>query len=234
MYNNISNSASASYTQDAGLKRYFRDIYMNVALGIGIVAACCFAVEHMSIVRAFVMTPLVVFGSAIGLMGLSFYMPLNAHRLPAQTLSGLFFTVAVLEGILVSLITSAYLPGSVFKAFATAAITFWIASEYAKQTNTDLRKFSSLMTTVILGVIITSIINLFTRSHIVSLGISAISVVLFTALIARDTQELEQLYYNHAAQQDKVAILGSLQLFLSIIGLFVHLLRLMGTRRNNT
>jgi hypothetical protein len=63
---------------------------------------------------------------------------------------------------------------------------------------------------------------------------SLIGVGVFTGLIAYQTQNLRQMYYalpNDEEIRQKMAIAGALNLYMSVINLFLSLLRLMGDRK---
>jgi FtsH-binding integral membrane protein len=84
------------------------------------------------------------------------------------------------------------------------------------------------------GLLLASLANLFFRSSGLFFAISLVSVVIFTGLIAYSTQMLKDLYYKisyNDQTRQKVAILGALQLYASVINLFLAILRLTGERR---
>jgi FtsH-binding integral membrane protein len=66
--------------------------------------------------------------------------------------------------------------------------------------------------------------------------ISIIGVGIFTLLTAYDSQKIKALYYqtqNSAEVTQKLAIYGSLTLYMDFINLFIFLLQLLGVRRND-
>jgi FtsH-binding integral membrane protein len=61
-----------------------------------------------------------------------------------------------------------------------------------------------------------------------------VGVLIFVALIARDTQKIKELNIigNEGTEEDKKeAIMGALTLYLDFINLFLFLLRLLGRRK---
>ena len=84
------------------------------------------------------------------------------------------------------------------------------------------------------GLIIASVVNIFLHSTQLQFIISVIGVLLFTGLTAFDTQKIKTMYNQSwgAESQQKVAIMGALNLYLDFINLFMYMLRFMGNRRS--
>ena len=61
-----------------------------------------------------------------------------------------------------------------------------------------------------------------------------IGVIVFTGLIAWDTQQIKEMYYESDGYEiaGKKAIMGALRLYLDFINLFMMLMQLLGTRRD--
>ncbi len=83
----------------------------------------------------------------------------------------------------------------------------------------------------LLGLIIASLANMLLQSSAVEFALSVIGVIVFTGLIAYDTQKLKALYYQGADIDNKTGILAALTLYLDFINLFIYLLRFLGDRR---
>jgi len=86
----------------------------------------------------------------------------------------------------------------------------------------------------LVGIFIASIVNIFLGSETLYWIITYVGVLIFVALIARDTQKIKELNIigNEGTEQDKKeAIMGALTLYLDFINLFLFLLRLLGRRK---
>ena len=57
--------------------------------------------------------------------------------------------------------------------------------------------------------------------------------MIFTGLIAYDTQKLKHIYYSGHDANCKVGIMGAFTLYLDFINLFVFLMRFLGEKRND-
>ena len=109
---------------------------------------------------------------------------------------------------------------------------------YGSTTKKDLTGIAQFMYMGLIGVIIASIVNIFTKSTGMEYTISILCVVIFTVLTAFDVQRLKQGYdlvrYD-TDNSEKLAVIGALNLYMDFINLFLHLLRLLegfGGRRN--
>ena len=84
----------------------------------------------------------------------------------------------------------------------------------------------------LIGIIIASIVNIFMASSALHFAISVIGVLVFAGLTAYDTQNIKNEYseFHDRETTGKLAIMGSLRLYLDFINLFIMLLRLFGNR----
>jgi hypothetical protein len=83
------------------------------------------------------------------------------------------------------------------------------------------------------GIILASLVNVFTQSPMFQFLISVIGVLVFAGLTAWDTQRLKTEYLYGAMDGDteeRSAIIGALSLYLNFINLFTLLLQLLGQR----
>ena len=85
----------------------------------------------------------------------------------------------------------------------------------------------------LIGIIIATLVNLFFHNSMVTTVVSYLGVLIFVGLTAYDTQKIKQMcmsfdYADTNAQ--KLALLGSLTLYLDFINLFIHLLSILGKR----
>ena len=88
----------------------------------------------------------------------------------------------------------------------------------------------------VIGLIIALVVNMFLGSSTFDLLISIAGVLIFTGLTAYDTQKIKRLVheFNQADEEStmKVALMGSLILYLDFINLFLYLLRFFGNSRD--
>jgi FtsH-binding integral membrane protein len=114
-----------------------------------------------------------------------------------------------------------------------AASVFGAMSLYGYTTRKNLMNFGSFLMMGVIGIFISSLVNLFLQSTGFQFMISIVGVLVFTGLTAYDTQAIKELYYEADSTEvaGKKAIIGALNLYLDFINLFISLLRIFGDRR---
>jgi FtsH-binding integral membrane protein len=153
------------------------------------------------------------------------------NRISATAALGLFFVYAASLGITIGLIVASYTTGSVATAFLSASAMFGAAAIYGRVTKRSLATMGSLLFMGVIGLIVAMLVNLIFPNGMVTLIISLVGVVLFTALTAYDVQRIQS--GDLAAQtgsMEKAAVIGALHLYLDFINLFLFMLRLLGGR----
>ena len=90
----------------------------------------------------------------------------------------------------------------------------------------------SLLFMALIGLILASLVNFFLKSTALYWIITYAGVLIFVGLIAWDTQKIKRLSTQATDETSarRIAILGSLMLYLDFINLFLFLLRIFGRR----
>jgi FtsH-binding integral membrane protein len=153
-------------------------------------------------------------------------------RLAPATATALFVGYAALNGLTLASIFLVYTRASIASTFFITAATFAIMSFYGYVTKRDLTRMGSLLFMALIGLVLASLVNFFLRSTGLYWIITYAGVLIFIGLIAWDTQKIKNL--SRQATDDtsarRIAILGSLMLYLDFINLFLFLLRIFGRR----
>ena len=150
-----------------------------------------------------------------------------------NTATGLFILYSALTGISLSGIAFMYTTASLASTFLSTAVIFAVMAFYGMTTKTNLNSMGRFLIMGLIGIVISSIINIFIGSSVFQMAISAIGVLIFTGLTAYDTQKILQMYQSGDAYSEsgqKKAIIGALTLYLDFINLFIYLLQFMGSR----
>ena len=87
----------------------------------------------------------------------------------------------------------------------------------------------------LIGIILATVVNIFIGSSMLNMIVSYVGVVVFVGLTAYDSQKIKNLLYqvdNMSEEAQKLALLGSLTLYLDFINLFLMLLRIFGGNRD--
>jgi FtsH-binding integral membrane protein len=156
---------------------------------------------------------------------------INKLSLPVATL--LFVLYSVINGALLSSIFLIYTTSSIATVFFITAGTFAAMSIYGYTTKTDLTSMGKLLMMAVIGLIITTVVNLFMKSSGLEMIISYAGVLIFVGLTAYDTQKIKEMCLqapDASETMQKYALLGALSLYLDFINLFIYLLRIFGRR----
>ncbi|NTV47602.1 MAG: Bax inhibitor-1/YccA family protein, partial [Chlorobiales bacterium] len=177
----------------------------------------------------------VFFGLVIAELALVFGISAAINKLSAAAASGLFFLYSALNGLTLASIFLVYSLGSIAGTFVVTAGMFGAMSLYGMTTKRDLTKFGSIAMMGLIGIIIAGVVNMFMASSVLNLIISVVGVILFTGLTAYDTQKIKEMaaMTNDGESEGKVAVMGALSLYLDFINLFLMLLRLFGSSRED-
>ena len=87
----------------------------------------------------------------------------------------------------------------------------------------------------LIGLIIATVVNIFIQSSGLMWICTYAGVLIFSGLTAYDTQKIKNMFLMHGAEMNestmKLALRGSLTLYLDFINLFLYLLRIFGDRK---
>jgi len=166
-------------------------------------------------------------------LGFVLLMSFGFNKLSYPVLIGVFLAYATVNGISLSFIFFVYSLGSIVNVFLSSVALFAIMAIAGYTTKTDLTKLGSILMIGLVGIIVASLINFFTKSDTMSYICSILGVIIFTGLTAYDVQKIK----NMAAEDDgsvtfrKMSVMGALTLYLDFINIFLMLLRLFGSRK---
>src|SRR5512137_1288738 len=213
-------------------RRFMAAVYRWMTFGLLVTSGVAFYVASTPEALQLIFGNRIVFwGLIIAQFGLVIALSAAVNKLSAGMAGALFLLYSALTGATLSTVLLAYTGASVASAFAVTAGTFLAMSIYGTVTKRDLTSWSTFLFMGLIGIVIASVVNIFTRSGMVSWVISAAAVVVFTGLTAYDTQRLRRM----AVAGTGVAALpvnGALALYLDFINLFLSLLNIFGGRRN--
>jgi len=176
-----------------------------------------------------------LFGWLVMLGPLAFILAMNfgLQRMSASTLTLLFVAFSAVMGASLSSIFLVYTDSSIMQVFGITAGTFLVMAIVGYTTSTDLSRFGSLLFMALIGMLIAMVVNWFLASSALDYIISVAGVLIFTGLIAYDTQKLKRIAagVEYGSEHGrKLALLGATSLYLDFINLFLFLLRLLGRR----
>lgn len=235
-------------TYDAGLRTHMIRVYNYMASGLalsGIVAFLIFNYEpvrnvffQMGMTRGGNIIPvgLNVMGwvAVIAPFGLLLLMGFRAAQMSLTSVQGIYWAVTGLMGVSLSLVLFQYTGASVARTFFVTAASFGALSLYGYTTKRDLTAMGKFLFMGLIGIVLASLVNMFLGSSGLSFIISILGVLIFSGLIAYDTQKIKEQYDDAYGSDvaDKLAVFGALSLYLDFVNLFQFLMSFLGQNRD--
>ena len=213
-----------------------RKVYLWMTLALVITGFTAYYVATSETLMMALFTNQILFwGLVIGELVLVFSLSAAINRLSLTTATLMFVLYSVINGATMSFIFLAYTASSITNVFLITAGTFAVMAVFGYFTKTDLTSWGKILMMALIGIIIATIVNIFTKSEGLTMILNYLGVLVFVGLTAYDSQKIKQMLMmapdaGEAAQ--KVALLGALSLYLDFINLFLYLLRILGSRRD--
>ena len=85
---------------------------------------------------------------------------------------------------------------------------------------------------LLIGLIVMLIINIFVANTMLGMLISGAAVLLFSVLIAYDTQRIKEEFLTHG-DVNNAAVCGALSLYLDFLNMFIHLMHIFGVANDD-
>ena len=235
-YYNVSYAESPFGTLNEYMTKTFGWMFLGLIVSFAVAIGTAFS--GLGVVMA---STGIIWVAAIVEIVLVVILSSRVMTLRPATATGLFFGYAVLNGINLSTLFYAYRMDTLVFAFLVGALYFGIMAVYGWRTGKDLTGWGPKLMGGLIALILISLFGgLFGMLFHISFGVMdllycAVSLVLFMALTAYDTQMLRHHYAyfgGDAAMLHKSAILGALSLYLDFINIFLYVLRIMARDRD--
>jgi FtsH-binding integral membrane protein len=230
--------------EQTAVAAFMNRVYGWMGVGLGVTGVVAYAIslwleQNLEWLAANSWAMWVVFGIQLLMV---FTMSAKAMKMPAALATMLFILYAVVTGVSLSVLFVIYTKSSIASTFLVTGGSFAALSIFGATTKRDLSGMGGILTFLLIGVFIGSIVNWFWANSTLYWIITYAGVVVFALLTAYDTQKIRQLARDvdsenhisagHAEEmRQRASILGALVLYLDFIGLFVFLIRILGDRR---
>ncbi len=217
--------------------KVMRNVYAWMCLGLLMTALTAVLVASTpSIIYAIASSKLLFFGLFGAELALVIWLSARIDRMSSMTAGLMFALYAVLNGVTMSFIFLAYTMESIATTFLVTAGTFGGMTLVGYTTKKDLSGMGRTLIMLLIGLIIATVANIFVASSGLAAILNYAGVLIFVGLTAYDTQKIKAMVeYATAAgdeeQTTKLALMGSLSLYLDFINLFLYLLRIFGRKR---
>ena len=157
------------------------------------------------------------------------YLSARIHKMQVTTARIVFILYSFVSGLTFGSIFIVFKMSSIMLIFLITAILFGIFALIGRFTKLDLTKAGTILLMMLLGIVICTFVNVFLKNDTLDLFVSYISIIVFLGFTAYDMQKIKMLSYE-CDDEDKIAIIGALELYLDFINIFIDLLRIFGKR----
>ena len=230
-YNQVEERAQSSALSFPAL---MSKVYLWMTLALVVTGMTAYYVASSpAILYAIVSNQIAFWGLFIGELVLVFVLSSRIMSLSFVTASLMFVIYSIMNGVFFSFILRAYTEQSIATTFLITAGTFGAMSLFGFVTKRNLSTMGRILFMLLIGLIIATVVNIFMKAEGLTLILNYAGVVIFVGLTAYDTQSIKQMLQEHGDKEgaEKIALLGSLSLYLDFINLFIYLLRFFGESR---
>jgi uncharacterized protein len=221
---------------DAGLRSFMLGVYNKMGLGLVLSGILAYITSSVPAVRDMLFTAnggytlagTIVAFSPMAILLISMFAMRNPSKTGANLL---YWTIVTLIGAGLGVLALRYTGQSLASTFFITASAFGALSLWGYTTKRDLTGFGSFLIMGMFGLILASIVNIFLQSPMMMFVISGLGVLIFSGLIAFDTQRLKFEYYYLKGDDTAMSVatsMGALSLYLNFINLFQFLLSFLG------
>ena len=211
-----------------------RKVYVWMSLALAITGFTAYGVATSpGIMQAIYTNQILFWGLIIAEFALVIGVSAAINKLSLTTATLMFILYSVINGALLSYIFILYTASSISTVFFITAGTFAAMAFIGYTTKTDLSSWGKILLMALIGLIIATVVNVFIKSTMFDMILSYVGVLIFVGLTAYDTQKIKNMLYEAEYADEsyqKLALLGSLTLYLDFINLFIYLLRIFGSR----
>lgn len=221
-------------TSDRAVFNFFNTVYAWMACGLGVTATVAYLVsQNTAIMKALYSRGLIVV-FLLGTALLAYGIRAAAQRISATVATALFLLYAAIIGAFISFIFIIYPLNTIAAAFVMTGGVFGGMSVFGFVTKRDLTSMGSFLIMCVWGLFLATIVNVFIASNAFSWVLTYIILAVFIGLTAYDTQMLKNMAEQLADQPalaSRYAIIGSLNLYVDFINIFMSILRILGGSR---
>lgn len=222
-------------TYDQGLRNYMTSIFNWMILGVLVSAGGAYLGVASGLPLWFAAHKGMFLLAALAPIGIIIAMGAGMRSASLNTLRLGYLAIALLEGLTITVLLSKYAPSSVITVFLATSASFAGLSLVGYTTGKNLSGMGNFLISALWGLIAVMLITIFFPIPGANLLISVAGVVIFSGLIAYDTQKLKLAYTPSmdGDLQSRIVLWGALDLYLDFINLFILLLRIFGSSSSN-
>ncbi len=219
---------------DDGFPEYLYAIYRYMTFGLTLSGLIAYICANSNLYKQVTTTPFVLPILLITPLILVIVLSNRIEQMSIPMAKTSFWLFATLIGFSFAGIFQIYLGESIAKTFFEVAGAFFILSLIGFFTKRSLTRMGTFLLLSLVSLILAGLVDVWLSSNAIDFLISAVGILIFSALSAFDTQKISDRFYAIHADCDirnREAILGALNLYLDFINIFLSLLKLNGSKK---
>lgn len=223
-------------TRVSAYSKLMRSVYLWMTFALIITGLTAATVAFSPAMLSMLFSSKITFyGLIIAELAVVIILSAKIQKLSFTTATLMFILYSILTGATLSVIFLAYQLDSIVTTFFVTAGTFGSMTLIGYTTKKDLSKMGTYLLMTLIGLVIATLVNMFLANSTLDWIITYVGVLLFIGLTAYDTQKIKQMLREYGTEinenSQKMALMGSLTLYLDFINLFLYLLKILGNRK---
>ena len=223
-------------SQSLALSTLMTKVYLWMTLALGITAlSAMFVASNLSWLEAIFGNDVLLWGIFIAQIAIVITLDSRIDRLSFLIAGLLFGLYALLNGVILSCIFLVFDMDVITQAFVATTGTFGAMSLIGTFIKKDLSAIGRFCFMALIGLIVATIVNIFWTNDTLYWAITYLGVLIFCGLTAYDTQKIRTMMIESSTSENyevgmKLALLGSLALYLDFVNMFLFLVSLLRGR----
>lgn len=223
-------------TRVSAYSKLMRSVYLWMTFALIITGLTAATVAFSPAMLSMLFSSKITFyGLIIAELAVVIILSARIQKLSFTAATLMFILYSILTGATLSVIFLAYQLDSIVTTFFVTAGTFGSMTLIGYTTKKDLSKMGTYLLMTLIGLVIATLVNMFLANSTLDWIITYVGVLLFIGLTAYDTQKIKQMLREYGTEinenSQKMALMGSLTLYLDFINLFLYLLKILGNRK---
>lgn len=217
------------------LHKYTAKTFAWMFLGLMVTFAVSLFGYATGSIRYVFMVPYAPLILLVAELGVVIFLTSRIEHMSVGMARGMFFTYAVLTGIVFSVYFLIYDLTSLVMAFASASLYFGVMALVGYTTKIDLSRIRNVLLTGLIILIVFEVLSKFVLQLAQFERVMCLlGIAVFLGYTAYDTQKIKVYHAAFGADPEmakKASIFSALQLYLDFINLFLYILRYMGKKK---
>lgn len=222
----------ATVEYDEGLRKFMLGVFNNMSIALAISGLVSLGISMSPVLTALIWGTAFKWVAIFAPLAFSLLFGFTVGSMTSSSARLMLYAFSAVMGLSLSSIFLVFKLGSIAQVFFITAATFGSVSIWGYTTKRDLSAMGSFLMMGVIGLVIAGVVNLFLQSAMMSMVISGIAVLVFTALTAFDVQNLKTIYdTQYDEEMEKSGVVGAFSLYLNFINIFTSLLNLLGEKK---